>query len=88
MTKAEILEGCTKGLIAARIADTYTLNGYDDWFLPSKNELNEMWLREEVGKLELHGWHSYGYELFEDGYETCRKREATALVPRRPCLFS
>lgn len=42
---AEIIAGCSKGLIAARIADAYTLNGYDDWFLPSQNELKEMWLK-------------------------------------------
>ena len=42
---AEIIAGCKKDLIAARVADTYTLNGYDDWFLPSQAELNEMWLK-------------------------------------------
>lgn len=42
---AEIIAGCSKDLIAARVADAYTLNGYDDWFLPSQAELNEMWLK-------------------------------------------
>lgn len=42
---AEIMAGCKKDRIAARVADAYTLNGYDDWFLPSQDELNEMWLK-------------------------------------------
>ena len=38
------MKGCKTDNIAARIADAYSLNGYDDWYLPSKDELNQMWL--------------------------------------------
>jgi len=37
---ADILAGCPTLGIAARIAEEYSLNGYDDWFLPSQRELN------------------------------------------------
>jgi hypothetical protein len=39
----DIIAGCTEEGTAAKVADAYTLNGYDDWFLPSADELNEMW---------------------------------------------
>ena len=37
---ADILAGCSTSGIAARVADAYSLGGYDDWYLPSKEELN------------------------------------------------
>jgi hypothetical protein len=39
-----ILNNCSERPIAASVCDTSTLNGYSDWFLPSKDQLS--WLHQ------------------------------------------
>ncbi len=53
----DIVNGCSQADIAAKICSDLVLGGYNDWYLPSKDELNKLYLnRAAVG-----GFASVGY---------------------------
>lgn len=66
-----IINGCSTTYIAARICYNLVLNGYDDWFLPSKDELNQMYLQKNsIGGLTISGenvWYWSSSECSDQG---------------------
>ena len=74
-----IMAGCPTAGIAARICGDLVLNGYSDWFLPSKDELLKLWINHEAvgGFSSTRYWSSSEYNAsvaytrdFIDGSET------------------
>jgi hypothetical protein len=54
-----IENGCGESWIAAHICNNLVLNGYDDWFLPSLDELTEMYeQRNVIGAGNVYYWSS------------------------------
>ncbi len=63
---------------AAAVARAYRGGGYDDWFLPSKSELNKLYLAKNTvfGFVDVYYWSSTEYDAryawfqnFGDGYQ-------------------
>lgn len=81
-----IVDALGAGTYAARICYDLSLGGYDDWFLPSRDELDAVWdARDLVGGLPEEGggyandyyWTSSEiddymawFQLFDDGYQS------------------
>lgn len=59
-----IVNSCNEAGIAARICDDLILNGYSDWFLPSKDELSQMYNQRWVigGLVGTYYWCSSEYD--------------------------
>jgi hypothetical protein len=61
---AEIVRMCGTLNAAARLCTNYSFGGYNDWFLPSKDELNQIYLQAEkiggIDKTDLY-WSSTEY---------------------------
>lgn len=52
-----IINTCTTANIAAKICNDLVLNGYSDWFLPSKGELDLIYSQKSL----IGGFSIYGY---------------------------
>ncbi len=65
-----IINGCNTSGTAARICDELVLNGYTDWFLPSEDELYQMYLHQNaIGGFQMitYYWSSTEFNA-DDAY--------------------
>ena len=69
----DIVNDCSEPNIAARLCNDLVLNGYDDWYLPSKDELSrlianlyshyagvDLWSSSEYNATEVWGYYFSG----------------------------
>jgi hypothetical protein len=65
-----ILAGCPAANTAARVCDELLLSGYSDWFLPSLNELNELFThRAAIGGFSEAGYYASSEVNATNAYE-------------------
>jgi hypothetical protein len=57
LNTTSIVSSCTTNGIAAKICEDLVMNGYNDWHLPSKDELNQLW----VNKLSIGNFNGAVY---------------------------
>jgi len=62
----DIVNGCSDAGIAAFICHNLLLNGFNDWFLPSKGELNQMYIKKNFigGFANDEYWSSSEYDIY------------------------
>ena len=74
----DIMNGCSEAGIAARICGDLVLGGYSDWYLPSMDELNQLYINKDAigGFANNYYWSSTEatnfsawYQGFYDGYQ-------------------
>ena len=77
---ATIVARCNEQGIAAKVADAYILNGYGDWYLPSKEELNLLYNAKVAGVVGGFASRNYWsssevfadnawYQVFSNGFQ-------------------
>ena len=62
----DIMAGCAEAGRAARLCGDLVLGGYSDWYLPSKDELNQLYINRVVlGCSPFNYWSSSEYNAFD-----------------------
>ncbi len=73
-TNTQMILDYMSGDIAAELAASYTQNGFNDYFLPSRDELNEMYLhRDMVGGFDLTWYWSSSESHWDPDISACAR---------------
>ena len=63
----DIMAGCSTAGIAARLCGDLVLNGYSDWYLPSKDELNKLFVNRVAIGVPSAGYYWSSSEANSNG---------------------
>lgn len=78
---ADILTFCPETPIAADVAIFYTLNGFSDWFLPSKDELELMYLNIGQGSTTIGNVGGFSNISYWSSTEIVMFRHGVGIFP-------
>ncbi len=85
----DIAAGCSTAETAGKLCSNLNQGGYTDWYLPSKDELNKLFLQKNVigGFKEVCYWSStetgkYNAcsQIFDNGFQTANDKSTTFYV--------
>jgi hypothetical protein len=86
----DIIDGCATAGIAAKLCSNLLLNGFNDWYLPSRDELNKLYLNQTlIGGFVNNGkyWSSSEaqsnasrIQYFIDGIQSINQKSTTNRV--------
>ena len=69
---AAIVAGCTQSDFAAKICESSTLNGFSDWFLPSRDEADSVFVHADmIGGFDP-GWYYWSSTEYDDFEAYCK----------------
>ena len=72
----DIMAGCASASIAARLCGDLVQGGYSDWYLPSKNELNKLYInRVAIGGFNTSSFFGYYWNSTESSADGAGTQE-------------
>jgi hypothetical protein len=83
------MAGCATAGIAARLCGDLVLNRFSDWYLPSNDELNKLWINQGAvgGFASDYYWsssefnHNYAwFQVFLNGVQTYTAKDGALRV--------